>query len=187
MNRPIIIYSVIGLCLLLVWFFAAYAPQHIQHEKLQTQLTEARAKLADYHNTLVELQAITKTRDELSIEKNKLNSILYTKHNILNLFEHLEEQLSSKNLSLKEITPPISELLELNANVGDTSKPQFLTIMLRVEGNYINFGRFVSNLEKSDYFRGVKRCQITNPPDEKEYTQFMIQFRALLGSFGTKS
>lgn len=187
MNRPIIIYSVVALSMLLLWFFVAYAPQHIQHEAIQTQLTEARAKLADYHNTLVELQDITRTRDELSIQKNKLNSILYTKHNILNLFEHLEEQLSSKHLSLKEITPPISELLELNANVGDTSKPQFLTIMLRVEGNYIDFGRFVANLESSDYFRGVKRCQITNPPDKRDLTQFMIQFRALLGSFGRKS
>lgn len=187
MNRSIITYGLISFFLLVIWFFAAYAPQHLMHEKLQTELIETRTKLADYHKTLVELQAITRTRDELSNQKNQYDSKLYTKYNILHLFDRLEEQLASEHLLLKEITPPVSELLELNANISDTTSPQFLTIMLRVEGNYINFGRFVTKLEKANYFRGVSKCRITSSSKDNEYAQFQIRFRALLGGFGIKS
>ena len=82
-----------------------------------------------------------------------------------------------------EITPPVEELLELNRVLPDSTKPQFLTIGVRLSGDFIKFGQYVREIEEAPYFRGLQRCTIIGNREKNENQQLYVSFKALLGNF----
>jgi hypothetical protein len=82
---------------------------------------------------------------------------------------------------LIEITPPVSELLELNSLVPTAGEPQFLSLNIVMRGDYVAFGRYVELLERADYFQSVQSCVIIGREANNGQVTFSLGFKALLG------
>lgn len=186
MKKFLNIYTVSTAALAVTWLLLVHVPQRQTHQTLRGQIEAAQGNLADYERTLDELQAFTRERESLLKVRREMNSQLYTKKDVLSLFARITDQAHQHNLMVKEITPPVEELIDLNRLVPDSTQPYFLTVGVRVEGDYIDFGRFVRSIEEAAYFRGMERCQILSPPDDG-ITSFQISLKTLLGDVGKRS
>lgn len=186
MNKQFTIYSVIAIALLAVWFFVGLLPYYNESSVIDNQSNEAKQKLTEFRQTILLLPEFVKTRTELAKRKDELNSSLYTKDNILNLFEKFYLLADKNQVQIVEITPPLEELLQFNRIQPDSMGLLFLNISLRVEGDYQNFGRLVSALEEEPFYRGPNHCNILGTYDRRSDIQYHIGFKSLLGSLKDK-
>ena len=182
MSKQTLTYSAIGLTVCLLWFFFVYVPFHKEYRATNGQITNAESQLNDFQRTISELPRFIERQKNLLSLKNDLNSRLYTKKDVLKLFDRLQEEASAKHLSLNEITPPVEELLYLNSLIPDSGQPQFLNIGLKLEGDYVNFGKFVEVIEQADYFRGINLCKMYGHTDDNSKITLHLGFKALLGN-----
>jgi len=177
------IYASIGLGIVALWFFAIYAPYRQQIDGYESRQVTADLQLTDFSQTLAALPKSVELRKSLEVLKTDLNSKLYSKEDILKLFERVRDEASDKGLRLIEISPPIEELLYLNSVVPESGEPQFLNIQLTLMGDYVDFGRFVGRLESSNYFRGINDCQVAATQNGSGLNRYQIGFKAVLGRF----
>ncbi len=182
MKKMTITYVAIAIALCAIWFFAAYVPFHKEKEQASAEIIEAEKQLADFHRTISELPKYLERQKNLLTQRQDLNSKLYSKKDVLKLFETLRNEADIKNVEVTEITPPVEELLYLNSIVPDSSKPQFLNIGLSLEGDYVSFGKFIEKIERADYFRGINRCKMFGHADDKSKVTMHFGFKALLGN-----
>lgn len=182
MRRALVAYPLIGLVVLSLWFFTAYVPHHREKKVTGQGIAEAEKQLADFQQTIAELPRIIKERKNLLSLRDDLDSKLYTKEDVLKLFDELDRQATRWEIELIEITPPVEELLYLNTIVPDSGQPQFLNIGLRLDGDYLRFGRFIETIEQADYFRGINRCKMQGHADDNTKITLHLGFKALLGS-----
>jgi len=182
------IVAYVGAALVLVglWLFLLFVPLHREHVNLAAQTVEAQQQLDDFKRIMNELPGFMKARESLRLRKAALSSKLYTKDDILKLFDQLKRQAQKQNMLITEISPSVEELLYLNSIVPDSSQPQFLNINLNLKGGYISFGRFVGQVEQSRYFRGLNYCKVIGSKDTRDDIQLQLGFKALLGGIEGK-
>jgi hypothetical protein len=177
------VYYVLGsLALVALWYFVAYAPTSSSIKTVNDEITAAEGQLADYNRIASSLPSVLENDRNLEAERRNLNSSLYAKSDVLALFRQLTQDAESYDLKLVQISPPVSELLELNRQATINNNPLFLNITLDFEGQYVKFGQFVGGLETKPYFRSVKACLIRCQPIEPPRTDLSLSFRALLGA-----
>jgi len=177
---------VLALTLIGLWLFLLYTPLHKEQAAIVTQIEEARQQLDDFKTIMNKLPGFLKIRKKLEAERSVLRSKLYAKNDILMLFQHLYQQAKDENVMITEISPPIEELLQLNRIIPDSNQIQLLNINLKLQGRYIDFGRFISVVEKSDYFRGITDCKIRGSKAGHGDIQLQLGFNAMLGSLKEK-
>ena len=164
-----------------LWLVFLYLPETSKQAKLQTQLFAAKTQLDDYKATLAQLPHFIQTRADLQKRLQSANSNLYAKEDLVKLFNELETTARTHGLRVAEITPPVSELLELNRLVPTEGEPQFLTLNVVLRGNYIDFGHYVEQLERAPYFRSIQNCVITGREENDGQMTYSLGFKALLG------
>jgi Tfp pilus assembly protein PilO len=180
-------YIILGVAITVLWLFAAFIPTYRSHLRVEIETAEAQLQLTDFENTLNRLPEFIKGYNELQSTRKNLTAKLYTKDDVLRLFDRLYLEAGERNLTITEITPPIEELLSLNKQIGNPTKPLFLNISVRMEGGYGDFARFVRAIERSDFYRGTNLCQIIGARDELFHLRQVYGFKALLGNFESKS
>lgn len=182
MKSHLTLYSVAGAVMIIVWAFVALLPHLREYQSFNYQIQEASLKLLDFQQTIRLLPEYVKTRNELARKKAELNSSLYTKENILSLFEKFYVLADKNRIDIVEITPPVEELLQINRIVPDSVGLMFLNIGLRIEGDYTDVGKFISALENETFYRGPNHCNIVGTFDRKIKVQYHVGFKSLLGS-----
>ena len=187
MNKQSYIYLGITIALSILWIFFIYRPYNAEYEKLSQEILSNEAKLADFELTIQKIPEFLKHREELKKKREFLNSRLYTKEEVINLFNLLHEEAIKLNLKITEITPPIEELLYLNDIIPDSTKPQFLNIGVDLVGDYKNFGEFVKEIESESFFRGINNCRVSGSKELNSSLDLHIGFKALLGRIGDAS
>ena len=120
MNRRWHIYIATSIALSALFCFFSIRPYMENSKNVDRGILEAQTQLDDFERMLQELPAWLQARKELDLRREELNSRLYAKQGILELFETLSKNAARNQLAVTEITPPISELLQLN-NVIQTS------------------------------------------------------------------
>lgn len=187
MKKRVVSYIIAAVALAGLWFLLLFTPLHIKQAGIAAQAKEAHEQLDDFNAIMNELPRFLRTGRELQTERSALNSRLYAKDHILRLFRKLRQQAQDRNLVITEISPPIDELLYLNSIVPDSNQAQFLSISLKLQGRYTDFGRFVGVVEQSDYFRRITRCKIIGTRTGQGDLGLELGFNALLGSFKEKA
>lgn len=172
---------------LLLWFFLIFSPSTIEMKSLNNDILESEIQLNDFAQTIELLPQFITERRLLKKRKDFINSNLYSKEEVINLFSRLKTDASIYNLEVTEITPPIAELLRLNSFIPDSTKPQFLNIGVQVSGSYIEFAKFIKRIEKESYFRGLNNCRISGSKEYNQELDLYLGFKALLGRIGDKS
>jgi len=180
-------YAMAVLALAGLWFLLLFTPLHKEQTSIALETKETQQQLADFKTIMDKLPRFLKTRQDLETERSTLNSRLYAKNDILRLFQKLRQQAQEKNLVITEISPPIDELLYLNSIIPDSNHAQLLSISLKLEGRYVDFGRFIGTVEQSDYFRGVNDCRIMGTKTGDGDIRLELGLNALLGSFKEKA
>ena len=187
MKKTVIIYSLILPALGCLWFFGAYVPYHKGQKQKTTQIAAAEKQLLDFQQTISELPRFIERHQDLISKIKDLDSKLYSKKDVLKLCARLHEEANQKGVEVTEITPPIEELLYLNSIIPDSSQPQFLNIGLKVEGDFISFGKYAEVVEGAEYFRGINGFRMYSHGDDNTKISILFDFKALLGSFRDES
>ncbi len=175
---------VLALALIASWYFAGYVPMRGQLRGINQQIDVAEAQLADYQTTIAQLPVLIREGAEMDARKYRQNAALFAKEDVLRLFDEINTQAGSEQLSVVEITPPVNELLNLNAAAATPHEPLFLNVTVRVMGDYIGFGRFVGRVESLPYFRGVNTCSAMGTADKSAPVVYSLGFKALLRNSG---
>lgn len=168
--------------MLAVWFILGYSRLQRAHFQYHEQAVNARAALADFSATLAQLPDFIDTRTSLDQARTALSSRLYSKQDILRLLSQLRQFAKESKITIHEISPPVEELLRVNASIPDRTSPLFIDINITLEGDFISFGRFVGKLEQQTFYRGVNFCRILGSPDLPEPPRHQFGFKALLGN-----
>ena len=182
MSRRLIYYYLGAAALVAAWYFLLHQPAAAEQNKIAMEIESAQSKLTDYRTTVADLPSILEQQKQLLFSKSELESSLFAKQDILKLFRELDDHVRRHQLQITEISPPIAELIELNRKMSQPDEPLFLNIRLTIRGGYLDFGRYVGELEEAPYFRGVNRCIIQSGQAAGDPTIFTIDFKALLGS-----
>ncbi|MEW5994915.1 MAG: hypothetical protein AB1744_11040 [Candidatus Zixiibacteriota bacterium] len=182
MRTRALLYTAATLVLIGVVAGLVLLPLHNRHVRFSNDIQAARQQIADFNRIMAELPLFLKTRGELADQKTKLSSRLYAKDDILRLFTHLNELANKRNLQITEINPPVEELLRLNRAGIDSTATELLLINLKMQGTYLNFGRFLASIEQADYFRGISDCAIMGAPNGASVVQMQVGFYALISS-----
>jgi hypothetical protein len=182
MKQRVTLYAAALLAMTLVWYFAYYSPTREEREALADEILTAEAQLKDYNRTIQELPTFLAANRNLELLRGELNSSLFAKGDILELFWQLSRDAAGYGLQVVEISPPVAELLELNRRAPDEHDPQFLNITLDLEGDYLALGRYIRQLEAKPYFRSINSCTIRGTRIVQPTIHLSISFKALIGS-----
>ncbi|MDF1544351.1 MAG: hypothetical protein P1R58_04535 [bacterium] len=180
-------YLLVAMVVTTAWVFFAYRPLDRQLDQGYDRIKAARIAMDDFSSTLQQLPEFEKSCQTLEQSRRELNETLYTKRDVLRLFEHLQQRAAENNLKVVEISPPIEELIRLNQAVSDSTVPLFLNIGLNLEGSYRDYGNFVKSTEQSAYYRGTNLCQIIGARNDIRRLAFKYSFKALLGNVEERS
>ncbi len=173
-------YAVAAVMMASGWYAFAYRPTVERQAAVDEKIARAESQLDDFDTTIMSLPSYLETERNLIESKQGLQSKLYGKDEILELFRRLREDAQIHQLEIIEISPPVSELLELNELARDKNELQFLNLTLHITGKYIDFGRFADDLERMAFFRGVNYCRITPQSEQPGYVDITLGVRALL-------
>ncbi len=181
MNRTTAFYIAGAVASALLWHFFAYIPVVQQTNASQQRLQEAEEQLADFEQTILDLPQYLDTKKRLERFRESLNSRLYAKGDILQLFRRLSLEAGQRKLTVVEITPPLTELLQLNESGSAISAPEFMNVTLDLEGGYVDFGQYVRFVEQADFCHGLNLCEITTGDEKDGMARLRLGFKALLG------
>jgi len=187
MRQRVTYFGLAGLGLIVVWYFAVLHPISARSESVRKAIDDVERRLEDYNRTCLELPRFLEANENLEALRSELNSSLFAKSDILDLFRQLSQDAHEHDLELVEISPPVSELLELNRQAMVDNEPQFLNVQLDLRGRYIAFGKFVEHLETQPYFRSINRCMVRGAQESRPTVDMTVAFRALLGSIEEQS
>ena len=182
MKRLVISFVCASLGLVVLWYFLVLLPMAAKSEAVSKAIVEVEKQLEDYNRTCKELPSFLEANENLEALRSELNSSLYAKGDILELFQQISRDAVDHNLILVEISPPVSELLELNRRTPIDNEPQFLNVSLDLRGRYVNFGRFVVHLESQPYFRSINGCAVHGTQMVRQSVDMTVSFKALIGS-----
>jgi Tfp pilus assembly protein PilO len=178
MNRRALSYYVIAVAMAVVWLLLVHLPGASEQATLQAQIADAQTQLEDFDQTVLQLPAFIKTRQDLVSFREQLQSKLFAKNELLKLFAQFEKDSKDYGLRLDEIAPPIEELLELNGASSD--QPHFLNITLKMTGHYLELGKYVEHLEGEPFFRGINNCRISSGENDRKGLTISLGVRTLL-------
>lgn len=181
MKQRIGMYLAAGAALTAVWFFFIYANLSETHRIVQSHIDETAAQLDDYEKTVQSLPEFLATSKNLDEFKRQLNSSLYDKSEILKLLQQITQDAADRNLTIVEISPPVLELLELNRVADVSDEPLFLNLTLNIQGDYLDFGKYVARLESRPFFRNINACNVRGARGIP-YLEFTLSFRAIIGT-----
>lgn len=184
MNKIIGQYIAVSSAMIILWVALIYFPAQSKLTNIAQKSQLMSDELGDYKRTIEKLPEYLETYKNLDSLKKRLNEKLYTKHDVLKLFERMEKLAYANNLYLTEITPPVSELLYLNKIVADSTKSLNLNITIRLIGGYKDFGKFSMLLEKEDFFQKLNNCQVIGSRQKDFQLSHLISFKAILGTNG---
>jgi len=184
MSRHRIMAALLALTLIAGWYFVGYVPLHGQMIEINHQIDVAQAQLIDYRATISQLPVLIQAGAEMDARRYRQNAALFAKEDVLRLFDEIKIQAGSEELSVIEITPPVHELLNLNAAAATPHEPLYLNVTVRLMGDYIGFGRFVQRVESFPYFRGVNTCSAMGTADKSAPVIYSLGFKALLRNSG---
>jgi len=187
MNTRALTYSGAIIAVILAWGYLVYYPYRVKHDEASRERAEAQQTLMELDRFMAQVPTIVSTQKNIESHRIDLNSHLFAKGDIINLFDHLTADAGHFGLRVEEISPPVSELLKLNETMSQAEKPLFINVTLRLSGDYLAFGRFVGLLESEKYFRGFSTCLIHGDVEGRSPLQMTVAFKALLGTAGATS
>ncbi len=169
-----------AVCLLL--HLLVIAPLKNERTAIKMETAVLSARLLDYQTTMLTINTYLEKRRELENRRLALSAGLYNRAEVLEIVGALTDMADNRNVTVKEISPSVEEMLRLNRETPTDGAPQFLEMAIRIAGEFSGAGKFMSDLEKSPLFVGLRNLQVIER--EKGYVpaEYNIHFEAILGT-----
>jgi len=182
MKKQYVIITVTALSISLIWFLLLFSPLVLRKKEIAASLADTEGKLTDFRNILREFPERFNSEKEILQRRQIYISQLYSKEDLIALFDNIRMKAARYNLSLLEISPSVEELLALNRQSPNNDQPQLLNIMVRLNGYFRNLGEFVRDMEEERFYQGANSCKITGAADGAAPPQMVLGFKAFLGA-----
>ncbi len=184
MKKVIFLYLSVTLGLAATWFFFLMSPLMQRNNDAQNSIVNAEQKLSEMQRILLEFPEKFRAEHELLMRKQILVAQLYSKEDLIKLFDNIKAKAESSGLNMLEITPSIEELLALNQRAGADDQPQELNLVVRLNGGLRNLGRFINLMEDEKFYQGTNFCKISGTYGGRAYPEMAYGFKAVLGTLG---
>ncbi len=172
--------SVLGLSA--IWYLFLLSPALQRRDAIAFQINEAEKQLADFYRIVTEFPSNFNSQKEMAHRKELLLSQLFSKDHIMRLFDSIEKIAEQHDVRLVEISPSVEELLRLNREMPKKGQPQILELSLNLKGTLENVGRFIGEIERGNFYKGVSLCGIMNPQAGHKESDIQYRFKAVLGA-----
>jgi Tfp pilus assembly protein PilO len=182
MKKQVAISLSIILALGLLGFFFLISPQVEERMTIRASLVAANGNLDDFRKTMLQFPEYFDHEKEIFQTKKLMVSQLYTKENLIKLFDELKTQALQADLNLLEISPSVEELLALNHQLPSDSQVQQLNLIIRLNGNFRNLGKFIKAIEAERFYQGINFCKIAGTSEGETAPEMALGFKALLGA-----
>lgn len=184
MKRRHLIAGTVMAAMLAAWFLLLILPTMEKQRRLKADLHQAEIHLSDFEKIIKLAGEYYKAHARIIDKKEQIASQLYSRENLMSLFDALEKMASDNDLKVIEFTPSVEELLMMNRILPDENKPQVLNIVMNLKGGLRNVGQFLRDIESEKYYQGIDICRITNTAEGQEKSDIVYGFKALLGIVG---
>ena len=181
MKRLLLTYSAIAVGLILAWTFLLFLPAINEDNRLEQELKTAEMSVRQLEYEVAQLPEFLKSKEALTEEEKRRAINLFTSQEIISLLDKIGRMCDVYRLEIEEVRPSVEELILLQRRHHKAGEPQFLNITLVLEGNFARFGQFVTKLERAPYFRGVNYSRLQAAAVKSSPSQFLIEFKVLLG------
>ncbi len=182
MKQHHIIIGLAAIALVAISYIALIGPALDNAKRLNNELLKADRNLEDINRTMLEAPEFFKMHRDILNKKKTLTSQLYTKEDLIRLFEDFEKKATRHHLKITEITPSVEELLLLNRKIPSETDPQILNLTIYLRGGFINVGNFIKEMEAQKFYQGIDNCRITNNGPYSADSNIKFSFRAVLGT-----
>jgi len=186
MKTRYIISIAILLAIVSAWYLLMLAPQMKKAGEIRASLETSDRMLNDFKNIIERFPQYFKAQKELSSKRRMVLSKLYTKDDLIKLFDKIESESERYNLRLVEITPSIEELLKLNRMMQMDNQPHSLDIEIKQRGSLQNIGEYMRFIESQEFYHGMNHCRISNPVETRQFSDLTFGFKAILGTIREK-
>jgi hypothetical protein len=183
MKKQYIIIMVTALSISLIWFLLLFSPLIQRKKEIASSLADTESKLTDFRKILRGFPERFKSEKEILQKREVYISQLYSKEDLIALFDNIRIKAARYNLNLLEISPSVEELLALNRQTPNNDQPQLLNIMVRLNGYFRNLGEFVRDMEEERFYQGANFCKISGAADGTAPPQMALGFKAFLGTY----
>ncbi len=175
---------VLSICMFMIatWYVLLVIPTKQKFTELQNNLHNANVQISDFRKIMMIAPEFYETHEKIKRQKLQLSSQLYSKENLLSLFDELENMAEKNGLDVIEFTPSVEELLRINHQMPEDNKPQTLNIIVTLSGQLADIGTFVKGVESENFYQGVDFCRILNSVDGQINSNFVYGFKAVLGA-----
>jgi len=164
------------------WHFFLVRPQLEKKENIDANLTESRKRLTDLRRLMVQFHEYFETRRELAHARESFMSKLYSRDELIRLFDKFETLAERQELLLVEISPSVEELLALNKKFVDDHNPHPLDITIKFRGDLKSAGEYIKSIETESFYKGANFCKVSNPVDGRHISDVDFGFRVILGT-----
>jgi len=165
-----------------LWFFFMATPATQERNDLKVSVAESEVRLTEMKQIMLQIPDYFAMQQNMAREKHMLISKLYSKDDLMKLFDEFARKAHLNKLELVEISPSLEELLEINQTLPDENSPRMLDITLKLRGTLRSSGQFIAEIEKQNFYKGLNFCRIANPVDKRPFSDVSFCFKAVLGT-----
>jgi len=163
-------------------YIVMIGPSFDEARRLDEEINKANVSLADFKRTMLEAPEFFKMHRDILNKKKHLTSQLYTKEDLIRLFDDFEAKARKHHLKITEITPSVEELLLLNRKLPSDAEPQILNLTVYLRGGFIEAGNFIREMESQKFYQDIDHCRISNNDPYSGNSEIKFSFRAVLGT-----
>lgn len=187
LHKNTIILSLALLALVVASIFLVQRPIEDSYQEVSIENQSFHTKIDQYGLKFRRVNEILQRRNLLSSQRSLLLSTLYSCAEALKLVENIDSRADRLNLNIREISPPVSELLQIgNTHPGD-SAPHFLNISVGMTGGFKEAGIFLEEIQEENWFWDLNSMHIRAREEGKVPAEYAMSFRAILGPVNAKN
>ena len=172
----------ISAAILLAWVLFLAVPASHKENEIKSNIGDAQAKLVDFNRIMSTLPDFFNSRNAIDARKSRLLSKLIPKKDVMTLFDRIKAMARQSDVTVKEITPSVEELLFLNRQMPDDNRPQVLEIGLKLDGTIFQVGQLIKKIEAENFYKGLTFCRIYNHLNDSRTSDVQYGFKAILGT-----
>lgn len=180
--KPFIVALAASVAIFVCLYAILVYPASRERIQEQTRATEINAKLTEYSSSVVTIESIASARDSLRNVSEILNERLYARADVMALVERLSSLCQDANITLRELSPSVNQLLAMNAVQPSSTEPQFLELSLRVTGGIKDVAQWMQTLTKEPFFILTNSIHAFSREQGVIPAEYVINFTAALGA-----
>jgi len=162
-NKELAVFLVLGLAIIIFDFSYVLKKQWSGHTVLAPQVKEARQRIKDSLGAEFRVENLQKRAEELSIDVSSKRAGIVAEEQIPDVLGEISKMSDKVSLKIMKMTPQREVSNRAKFTTAEGVEFYRLPISLAVRAGFHPLGKFLNELESSDYFFRVDSLDIFPP------------------------